>query len=102
MDNNAVDRENVVKFLGVLVDENLSLKQHINNARTKISKIIDMLYKSRGLVKQPLLKQLYFSFTHYDFNYANIAWASTYKIKLEELYHNQKHVARKTNFLIFS
>ena len=55
-----IERKNVTKFLGVLIDENLSWKQHINNVSTKISKSISILYKSREIVKQPLLKQLYF------------------------------------------
>ena len=79
MDNIFIERENVTKFLGVLIDENLSWKQHINNVSTKISKSIGILYKSRGIVKQPLLKQLYFSFDHCYLNYANIVWTSTYK-----------------------
>ena len=54
--NNIVnERENVTKFLGVLIDKNLSWKQHIRDVSTKISKSIDILYKSRGIVKQPLL-----------------------------------------------
>ena len=44
---------------------------------------IGVLYKSREIVKQPLLKQLYFCFIYCHLNYADIAWASTYKSKLE-------------------
>ena len=36
MDNIFIERENVTKFLGVLIDENLSWKQRINNVSTKI------------------------------------------------------------------
>ena len=71
---------------------------HGNDVSTKISKSIGILYKSRGIVKQSLLKQLYFSFIHCHLNYANIAWASTYKSKLEGLYRRQKHAARIINF----
>ena len=55
-DDIAIERENVTKFLGVLIDENLPWKQHANYVNTKISKSIGILYKSRGIVKQPLLK----------------------------------------------
>ena len=98
MDIIVIERENVTKLLGVLIDENLSWKQHINDASTKISKSIGILYKSRGIIKQSLLKQLYFSFIHCHLNYANIAWASTYKSKLEGLYRHQKHAERIINF----
>ena len=53
MDNIVIERENVTKFLGVLIDENLLWKHHINDVSTKISKTIGILYKSRGIVKQP-------------------------------------------------
>ena len=38
MDNIVIERENVTKFLGVLIDENLSWKQYINDVSSKISK----------------------------------------------------------------
>ena len=98
MDNIAIDRENVTKFLGLPIDKNFTGKQHINDVNTKISKSIGILYKSRGTVKQTLLKQLYFSFIHCYLNYANIVWSSTYKSKLEGLYCHQKHAARLINF----
>ena len=31
MNNIAIETENVTKFLGILIDENLSQKQHIND-----------------------------------------------------------------------
>ena len=45
------------------------------------------------LLSKQFLKWLYFSFLFfvYSLNYANIAWASTSKDKLERLYHCQKH-----------
>ena len=98
MDNIVIERENVTKFLGVLIDENLSWKQHINNVSSKVSKSIGILYKSRQIVKKPMLIQLYFSFIHSHLSYANIAWASTHKSKLEPLYRHQKHAARIINF----
>ena len=51
MDNIVTERENVTKFFGVLIDENLSWKQYINNVSTQISKSIGILYKSREIVK---------------------------------------------------
>ena len=52
-DNIVIERQKVSKFLGVLIDEKLSWKQHINDVSTKISKSIGILFKFRGIVKQP-------------------------------------------------
>ena len=64
MDNIDIERENVTKFLGVLIDENLSWKQHINNVSTKTSKSLILFTNLGAIVKQPPLKQLYLSFIH--------------------------------------
>lgn len=94
IENNEIIQENVTKFLGVLIDENLSWKTHINSVNSKISKNIGLLYKARPFVKTDCMKQLYFSFVHGYLTYANIAWASTHKTKLKPLYRRQKHAAR--------
>ena len=79
-------KEHVIKFLGVFTDENWDWKQHIDIVSSKISKSIGILYKSRDVLSKQCLKQLYLSFIHNYVNYANIAWASTCKSKLERLY----------------
>ena len=53
MDNIAIERENITKFLGILMKIS-----HGNDVTTKILKSIGILYKSREIVQQPLLKQL--------------------------------------------
>ena len=89
-----IKREHVTKFLGVFIDKNLSWKQQIDILSSKICKSIRILYKSRDVLSKQCLNQLYFSFIHSYVNYANIAWASTSKSKLERLYRCQKHAAR--------
>ena len=43
-------RENSVKFLGVIIDENLTWKNHIEVVENKISKNIGVLYRASHLV----------------------------------------------------
>ena len=64
MDNIDIERENVTKFLGVLIDENLSWKQHINNVSTKTSKSLIFFTNLGAIVKQPPLNScIFLSFT---------------------------------------
>lgn len=98
IDKATITRCSNTKFLGVLVDENLNWKPHIDSIRKKISKSIGILYKTRFLLNKSLLKILYFSFVHSHLSYGNIAWASTFKSKLYQLYRHQKHAIRVINF----
>ena len=83
-----------MKFLGVLLDENLSWKAHIDTIGKKISKNLGILYKGRRTLNQKSTKQLYFSFIHSYLTYGSMAWASTNKTKLNNLLMHQKHAAR--------
>ena len=74
-------REHVTKFLGLLIDEHLSWKQHIDIVSSKISKSIGILYKSRNVLSKQCLKQLHFSFIHNYVNYANIDLARNENLK---------------------
>ena len=94
IENIHIKREHVTKFLGVFINENLSLKRHINIVNSKIFKIIGILYSpSRDILSKQCLKQLYSSCIPNYVNYANIAWATTSKSKLERLYRCQRHAA---------
>ena len=72
-----LERETVTKFLGVIIDEHVTRKAHINTISTKISQSIGILYRARLMIPRKQLNQLYFSFVHSYLNYANISKLST-------------------------
>ena len=94
--NIKIKRENSVKFLGVIIDEDLTWKNHNEVVENKISKNIGILYRASHLLDFKNLLKIYFSFIHIYINYANIAWASTFKTKLQGILKKQKHAARIT------
>ena len=96
LNNIEIKRENSVKFLGVIIDENLIWKNHIEVVENKISKNIGVLYRASHLLDFKNLLKIYFSFIHIYISYANIAWASTSKTKLQGILKKQKHAARIT------
>ena len=79
--NIEIKREIYIKFLGVIIDEKLTWKNHIEVVENKISENIGVLYRASHLLDFKNLK-LYFSFIHIYISYANIAWASAFKTKL--------------------
>ena len=61
--NIEIKRESSVKFLGVIIDENLTWKNHIEVVENKISKNIIVLYRASHLLDFKNLKSLSPSFT---------------------------------------
>ena len=49
VNKNTIERKTVSKFLGVILDENLSWKVHINIIKNEISKNLGLLYKTRHI-----------------------------------------------------
>ena len=98
IDGITLERKTVTKSLGIILDESVTWKAHINIISTKISKSIGILYRARLIIPRKQLNQLYFSFVHSCLNYANIAWGSTQKTKLPTLYRQQKHTIRLLSF----
>ena len=94
INNEYIERETSIKFLGVILDENLTWNKHIHVIENKISKNIGILFKAKYILNQKCLKSIYFSFIHSYINHANIVWASTNHTKLKKLYKQQKHASR--------
>ena len=82
LNGNIIERENSLKFLGLIRDEHLTWKKHIQLTENKVSKNAGVLYKTIKLINSKCLRNIYFSFIHSYINYANITWASTNKTKL--------------------
>ena len=96
LNNIEIKRENSVKFLAIIIHENLTWKNHIEVVENKISKNIGVLYRASHLLDFKNLLKIYFSFIHIYISYANIAWASTFKTKLQRILKKQKHAAQIT------
>ena len=77
LNGNIIERENSLKFLGVIFDEHLFSKKHIQLIENKISKNVGVIYKTSKLINSKCLRSIYFSFIHSYINHANITWAST-------------------------
>ena len=82
INNQEIKRASYTKFLGVLLDENLSWKKHLKYTENKIAKSIGLMYKAKPFLIKNSLLSLYFSYIYSYINYANLAWASTHKTNL--------------------
>ena len=94
MSDREIKRITSVKYLGVLIDEHLTWKEHITVIENKVSKNLGILYRARRVLDSTALKNLYFSFIHSYLSYGNIVWASTSRTKLRKLASKQKQTLR--------
>ena len=89
-----IKKTSFIKFLGVMLDENISWKNHIKTVENKLAKNIGLLYRAKQFLDEKSLKTIYFSYIHSFLNYANIAWASTHFTKLKTINYKQKQAVR--------
>ena len=58
LNSNIIERESSLKFLGVILDEHLTWKKHIQLIENKVSKNVGVLYKaSKAILKKLFGKQ---------------------------------------------
>ena len=62
MNCNIIERENSLKFIGVILDEHATWKKHIQLIENKVSKNVGVLYKTSKLMN--FIRSIYFSFIH--------------------------------------
>ena len=94
INNHDIERVNTIKFPGVLLDDNLSWKEHIKYLENKIAKNIGLMYWAKPFLNKEPLLALYCSYIHSYLNYAHLAWGSTYLTNLKKLRSQQKHAIR--------
>ena len=61
VNNFKITKERVTEFLGIYIDENLTWKYHMDHICRKVSKSIEIMYKSRYIFSKRLMKKLFFS-----------------------------------------
>ena len=88
-----IDRITQFKFLGVILHERMSWKQHIEHIRLKIAKTIGIIYKLKSMYPSAILLTLYSTLVTQHLHYCLLCWGSI--IKENDLLHiMQKRVLR--------
>ena len=96
INNYEIKRLTSIKFLGVMVDEHLNWKDHINVIENKLSKNLGLLHKAKQFLNVKAMKSIYFSFIHSYLTYVNIVWCSTSMNKTKKLF-SKKTTSNKNN-----
>ena len=83
-----------VKFLGVLIDKNLTWRPHIDHIASKISKIIGIIARLRHHVPLNTLLQIYRSLIFPYTLYGILAWGQASQCELKKILTLQKRALR--------
>jgi hypothetical protein len=98
IDNTPVEEKESTKYLGVILDNKLSWKAHIQITKTKLSKVIGMIAKTRYFVTNTVLLNLYYSFFQSHINYNLLNWSSAKTTHLHPIALSLKKVIRIMTF----
>ena len=74
IDNVKIENVKCTKFLGVMIDQNLTFHDHIQYMKGKISRALGILYKCRKYVNTSTLVTLYNAFIYPYCNYCVSTW----------------------------
>ena len=94
INNVKIDMIERTKFLGVMIDQNLSFQSHINYIKGKVARGIGILYKSKPYFSFETMWILYNAFIYPYFTYCIEVWGNTYQSYLEPLIELQKRAVR--------
>ena len=96
--NVTLESKNYIKYLGVLIDKNLTWKYHIDAVTAKISKTVELISKLRHSIPRHILLYIYQTLIHPHLNYGLAAWGQASKTSLNKILILQKKVLRMMYF----
>ena len=85
LNNEILQEKDHTKYLGVIIDNNLTWKNHITQIKLQLSKGIGILYKLRQVVSQSVLRSLYFAFVQSNINYCLLNWGNAAPTNLTQI-----------------
>lgn len=94
INNHRITKAEKINFLGVLYDDSLTFKHHINHLTLKISRHIALLYQIKDLMPLEVLKYVYYAQIYPLLTYCNPIWCTTYPTYLIPLNLQLKKIVR--------
>ena len=98
LNHNTIQQVTHVKFLGVIIDQNLTWKNHINSVLKNIIKATALIAKLRHFTNRNTLKLIYYALVYPFLTYGNLTWGNTYPTRLQKLLNVQKKFIRLITF----
>ena len=94
INNTVISKVNSAKFLGIMIDDQLSWSPHITSVSNVISRNTGVISKLHSFLPSTTLFSLYNTLILPYLNYCNVVWARTSTSKLQSLIKVQKRAIR--------
>ena len=94
-----LESKDYIKYLGVLIDKNLSWKFHIDAVATKISKIVGLITKIRHFTPRRVLLNIYQALIQPYLTYGLVSLGQSSKANLNKILTLQKRALRMIYFV---
>ena len=89
-----IDVVRTVKYLGIILDNQLLFKQHIKMLESKLSRYVGIIFKLKSFLPKYILSKIYYAFIHSYLNYGLIIWGATPASNLSKLCRIQNKALR--------
>ena len=89
--NSMMERSVSLKFLGIMVDEHLTFKNHVHYVSNKLSRSVGILNKLKLFLPFKASKSIYFAFILPYLNYVTKIWHAGYQNITERIFVLQKN-----------
>ena len=88
-----------IKYLGLILDNKLSWKDHITELCKKLSRAVGMLYKIRQFCPSSVLRSLYFSLFNSHLSYGLVVWGNAKRTLINKVKSLQKRALRSIDLI---
>ena len=96
-----IEPKQCTKYLGVIIDENLSFNEYMNTLKQKLNRANGILAKLRYYVTADVLKTIYYAFFDSHMKYACHIWGQVQSKTFDMIQRAQNKALRIINFKYF-
>ena len=89
-----LERVSTMRYLGVLVDQNMSWKEHIAKLRMKLGRNVGILRHLKFILPFHAMRSVYFALVHSYLSYCPLIFLNTFKTHIKPLQRQQNKALR--------
>ena len=83
--NQNIKRTTSIKFLGVILDENLTFNEHINDLCNKLKRLFHIFYNIRDYLSKENIKTIYYALIYSRIKYGISVYGQAYNNKMKRI-----------------